>query len=453
MKMNQSNNPLNELNPNNPIISSYELKEDIDSCVTAIQEAHADPYRNISKQRFSQIVKNLKHYIEALKTDRFSIFECYYFLQELVTSIQDEHTFVLPTQSRHDTMLTLPFSIKLLHDKVFVIKRWVEMDIPLGSEILAINTIPMKSIIARYWKFLSPPLQHSKRIMFERTISDSLQTYFQMTSPWTITYRHNSQLYQAEIKGISIEKGQYPFMAELSLPYTESSFTVDIEKVPILEIPSFSYGDEQVYQNFIDDFFKRYFDSNYLVIDLRQNPGGSGSRGTYLLDHFTDSKYLTYESFQIKVSELFRSSEYKFKAGKQLEDVQNGSFIESVEEKRHLPHNKNKYGGKVFLFTSPYTGSAAVVTSAIFKFNKMGTIIGQETFGRKRFCSDPVFYKLPHTKLHITIPLAIMTLVGGNPDRGVIPDIKIIYEKTDYVNRTDKEMDQVKEIIRKEGKS
>ena len=82
----------------------------------------------------------------------------------------------------------------------------------------------------------------------------------------------------------------------------------------------------------------------------------------------------------------------------------------------------------------------------------MGTIIGQETCGKEKFCSDPVKLKLPHTKLEFFIPLAIYTLPGNNPDRGVIPDILTVHSIEDYSNHKDKELDKVRELIKKEKK-
>jgi len=79
----------------------------------------------------------------------------------------------------------------------------------------------------------------------------------------------------------------------------------------------------------------------------------------------------------------------------------------------------------------------------------MGTVIGQETVGKERFCSDPVQLKLPQTKLEVIIPLAIYTLPGNNPDRGVIPDILTVHSIEDYQNQNDKELDKVRELIKK----
>ena len=57
------------------------------------------------------------------------------------------------------------------------------------------------------------------------------------------------------------------------------------------------------------------------------------------------------------------------------------------------------------------------------------------------------------TKLAVIIPLAIYTLPGNNPDRGVIPDILTVYSIEDYKNHKDKELDKVRELIKKEQSS
>jgi len=49
-----------------------------------------------------------------------------------------------------------------------------------------------------------------------------------------------------------------------------------------------------------------------------------------------------------------------------------------------------KYEGKVFLFISRKTFSAGAVTAAAFKSAEMGIIIGEESCGLVRYCSDPV---------------------------------------------------------------
>lgn len=90
------------------------------------------------------------------------------------------------------------------------------------------------------------------------------------------------------------------------------------------------------------------------------------------------------------------------------------------------------------------------MAAAIFQANRMGISVGQETSGRIKFCSDPVHMTLPNTKLEAKIPLAIYALPGGNPDRGVMPDIEVNRMIDDYKKGIDIEMEAVIRLIRKQ---
>ena len=109
-----------------------------------------------------------------------------------------------------------------------------------------------------------------------------------------------------------------------------------------------------------------------------------------------------------------------------------------------------KFKGKVFLLISENTFSAGVVFAAVFKANRFGLIIGRETAGRISFGSDPVTVRLPNSKLKGSIPLAIYTLPGENPDRGVIPDIVVSRAIDEYRLGRDVEMEKIKSLIKED---
>jgi hypothetical protein len=48
------------------------------------------------------------------------------------------------------------------------------------------------------------------------------------------------------------------------------------------------------------------------------------------------------------------------------------------------------------------------------------------------------------------MPVAIYTLPGNNPDRGVLPDIQVSRSIDDYRLERDREMEQVKELIKQD---
>jgi C-terminal processing protease CtpA/Prc len=216
-------------------------------------------------------------------------------------------------------------------------------------------------------------------------------------------------------------------------------------------MPGFSYGDTETYKHFIDSFFNKCAEASYLVIDVRKNRGGNGYWGFYLLDNLTNSDYQIAKLFEFKVSDMMRNSIYAGKAGYNLFKAKNGEYIEAINHRIRGPHKTpNKFKGKVFLLISEKTFSAGAVFAAVFKANEFGLTIGQETAGRISLGSDPVTVKLSNSKLKASIPTAIYTLPGGDPDRGVIPDIMVSRTIDDYRLGKDVEMEITKNLIEKD---
>ncbi len=423
------------------------LLEDIDQFVAKIEEAHADPYRVISRDNFLDIVSGIKNYVQACPQDELSFFESFSLLQELAAALQDEHTQInFPFQSLPKSELLFPFKLKVLGEKLFVEENLGNTTIPEFSEILAINKVDARSIWERCLKYLNPPLPHAKVNMFERFSSTILTTLFDMHSPWTVQCRSNETIHTVETEGINA-KTLFKMLSE-SPAYREYSISSNGREIPVLDIPNFAYGRFEDYKQFMDGFFSKHQKEEALIIDLRRNPGGNGDWGYYMLDHLTNTPYAIIDVFDFKVSDIFRTSGYRDKAGDNLAGAKNGEYIPSASKKMRTPQNKgNTFQGKVFLLVSYRTNSAAVVTAAIFKNAKLGLVIGQETAGRIKFNSDPVAVKLPNSGLRVYIPVAIYALPGSDPDRGVIPDIVTDYSLEDLQKHRDKEIEKVKELV------
>jgi hypothetical protein len=423
------------------------LLEDIDHLVDKIETAHADPYRSVSRKDFLDIVSRLKQRVRTRPQAELSLIECFYVLQELATALQDEHTAIhFPVESLPQTELFFPFKIRILGERMFVSESLGKTTIPEFSEVLEINGVEIRSIWEKSLKYLNPPLPHAKVNMLERFISTILTTLFDMHSPWVIRHRSGERVDKVEAVGIDGEK---LFRALFGSPaYREYSIALSGKEIPVLDIPSFDYGPYEEYEKFIDGFFSRHQKKEALIIDLRRNPGGVGDWGYYMLDHLNDSSYQIIQTFDSKVSDLFRTSDYRGKAGNNLAGAKDGDYIPSAASRMRTPANKgNKFQGRVFLLVSHATDSAGTVTAAIFKHGKMGTVIGQETAGRIKFNSDPVAVKLPNSGLQAYVPVAIYALPGDHPDRGVIPDLIVDYSIEDLKNHTDKEMETVKDLI------
>ncbi len=432
-------------------VAREKLIEDIDTYVSYISQVHADPWRLISGAEFKQKAEEIKQRIQGLNEDTIPIVDCFFYLEELAAAIQDGHTGINPPfQQFEGTEPAFPFSLKVIDDKVFVVEKWRDDPLPLYSQILEIDQVAIETYRAKSSILANSSLKHARDFLFGQTFSILLGIYFKKNPPWEVKYKLNDQVQTVEVQGMSL--GEYmPLAFESNTQYREYLIEVDGKKIPVLDIPNFSYGERADYDTFIDEFFKKHKEAEYLVIDLRENPGGSGYWGYYLLDCLVDEPYLITKEFIFKVSDTMRKSGYADKAGELIHKAKNGEYLTVRKKAMQTPHkNSGRFKGQVFCLISERTFSAGVVTAAIFQGNKMGILVGQETRGRVKFCSDPVNMTLPNTKLQAIIPLAIYELPGDNPDRGVRPDIKVTRKIDDYRKGKDKELEVVKKFIRKQ---
>jgi hypothetical protein len=432
-------------------VSKKDLIEDIDAYVNYIDHVHADPYRITTREKFVGKAQELKQKIRNLENANISVLECANYLQELSAIIQDGHTRInFPFDQLIGKESVFPLKLKIIDGNVYVLDNLGYESVPNLCSILEINGIPVKTLFEKCCKLYNTSLYHTKYLMFEESFPILLVNYLDISPPWTVKYKMNSQAQIVELKEMT-SKAYYKQKTPHSNRYRSYSISVNDVKIPVLDLPGFSYGKVEDYKSFIDTFILMNKNSRYLVIDVRQNHGGSGYWGFYLLDYLTDSTYRIAKRFEFKVSKMMRESIYAYKAGDQLNHVKNGEYLNVVNHQMRSPHSTaNKFRGKIFLLISENTFSAGVVFAAVFKGNKMGVAIGQETSGRESFGSDPVTVTLPSSKLKGSIPLAIYTLPGNNPDRGVIPDINVSRSIDDYHLGRDKELEKVKELIKED---
>ena len=431
-------------------VSKIELIEDIDAYVYYIEHVHADPYRLITRENFVGKAQEQKQKIRVLENTNISILECAIYLQELSAFIQDGHTRInFPFDQLSGEEPVFPLKVKIVDGNVYVLDNLGYESVPNFCSILEINGVPAITLLEKSCKLYNTSLDHAKYLMFEESFHLLLANYLGIHPPWAVKYKMKSKVQTVKLKAMT-SKAYYKQKTH-SNRYRSYSISINGEKIPVLDLPGFSYGKAKDWESFIDTFFLMNKSSRYLVVDLRQNHGGNGYWGFYLLDYLTDSPYRIANKFEFKVSEMMRESIYAFKAGNQLNQVKNGEYLDAVNHKIRSPHTTlNKFKGKTFILISENTFSAGVVFAAVFKANKMGLVIGQETSGRVCFGSDPVMITLRNTKLTGSIPLAIYTLPGENSDRGVIPDIKVTRSIDDYQLGHDIELEKVKELIKED---
>ena len=434
-------------------VSKSGLFEDIDAYRDFVDQIHTDPYRLITPAEFADQVANIKREVQSLQYERLSTVDCFFYMQKLAAGIQDGHTRIrFPLAQLAKNQPVFPLRLKVLNGTFYVVENLGDNEIPAYCALIAINDIPIQTLFKKCLPLFPAALEQDKSFWFEEYFHSLITLYLKIEPPWQVRYKTGPQEGESDLRAIS-QLEYFRTMQKLGSRYRFYSIDIGGTEVPVLELPNFSYGDADTYKQFVDRFFYKYQESPYLIIDVRQNRGGSGYWGFYLLDYLNEADYRIAEQFKFRVSDKMRNSIYAYKAGDRLKTAKTGDYVHAIGHRMRTPHKKSsKFKGKTFLLISAKTFSAGTVFAAVFKANNMGLVLGQETSGRIQFCSDPITLTLPNSRLKVTIPLAIYTLPGDNPDRGVRPHIRVARTLETYQHNQDPELEKVKELIRSDLK-
>jgi C-terminal processing protease CtpA/Prc len=196
--------------------------------------------------------------------------------------------------------------------------------------------------------------------------------------------------------------------------------------------------------------------SEHLIIDLRNNGGGSLANSyrllSYLLDTTVTQTFTTairsypYKKYT-KGNLWFKFTRVVFAViGKKTTRHDTDYFVYTLKQRQ-----KNHFNGKVTVLINGGSFSASCLVSAYLRQRRNVVFIGEETGGAREGCNAGItpYYKLPATGLNVRVP-AFRIIHDVSPDitgRGILPDIKIAYSIEDILNRKDLELEKVKEMI------
>jgi hypothetical protein len=197
--------------------------------------------------------------------------------------------------------------------------------------------------------------------------------------------------------------------------------------------------------------------TNDLVLDLRNNGGGSLGNSYELLSYLLNKK----ESITLRTH--IKKYPYRKQANGKLmfrmtriglrimgRKHRNGDTIYYTQKIK--PKKFNHYNGKIYLLVNGGSFSASCTLAAYLKESKRAIVIGSETGGTKEGCNAGMtsYYTLPNTKLKVRVP-AFRIIHDINPiftGRGVMPDHPVVYGFEDLIKRRDLEMAKVKELMK-----
>ncbi|MCX7041501.1 MAG: S41 family peptidase [Gammaproteobacteria bacterium] len=409
--------------------------------------------------------------------------EMYLAATELAAAIRCGHTWTnVLNQDGASKQLLLESANKLPARITLVDGRWLVLSsadpaIAVGDEILSINGVAGKDIVARMLPYLrADGSSDGKRL---RQLGHDRGDYSQMDIVWPllsppIDGRYSLALRSqagptrnASVKSITLAQRDSILAAQgFKAPGEDWTFRIE-GNVGYLTLPTFAFFRSSFdWSSFLTKSFQQLDSARVpnLVIDLRANEGGDGSIGGEVLSHlitqsfdFTSSQSVTtYERVPYDLARYLDTWDFSFfdRTGR-VEKITQGTAAGKYRDtargdgRQTIVPVATPYRGRTFILVGPENSSASFQFALLAKQAGVATLVGQRTGGNQRGLNGGqlAWLTLPNSGVSVDIPLLAATYSQDTPDASVIPDVEVRPSIDALRAGRDMDMERVKRLI------
>lgn len=343
----------------------------------------------------------------------------YRLLMEFFAKLKDGHTNVAPPRELFDRMLARPLvRTRLVEDRVVIVAVTGEAlrreGLAPGQEILEIDGQPVR----QYAEQRVMPLQAAST---KQDLESRIYDYWLLSGPAQTPVELTLKDARGNVFKKSLPRIGYEERRKYSTPLQPMEFKLLPGNIAYVALNSFE--NDKTAEMF-EAAFSSIAQADALIIDVRDNGGGSSSVGWKVLSFLTDKPF--------KVSK-WRTRNYRptYRAWGYPE----GRYGE--ESGDQPPDGKRLYKKPVVVLTSPRTFSAAEDFMVAFDMMERGPIIGEPTGGST---GQPLIFYLPGggsarvcTKRDMYPDGREFVGVGIQPDRLVRPTLEDVRAGRDTV--------------------
>ncbi len=358
-------------------IKSVLFKKEAERVIYVFKKAYIDPFNYLKSEKFK---KECQELLDTNAKSELSILEVIKKLSKFAASFNDGHVylsfnkfipFLWENYKRNNTLL-FPFQPFLKGGKFFVPPN--QFEIPVGAEIIGINNTPIAKILKKLSLFAPGETFENKLTDFAKK---DFYHYFYLaygskeTFKLTLDCSGNKKI--LEVPGVAF------YDLENNCPQnSESIWTMINDKLMYFSLGSFSFNDDL--ENGISDLFSELVEKKVpaLIIDIRENGGGSTSSLNFLTEKLTSQPYKVYNMCRSKKSRYAEAQGAGF--DQDMAYGQTRSY--TIDNFSQAEETEGIYSGRVYVLTGAQTFSTAFDFASVMKNLKRAKIIGLPAGGR-----------------------------------------------------------------------
>ncbi|MDF1695958.1 MAG: hypothetical protein P1U56_09010 [Saprospiraceae bacterium] len=368
--------------------------EDVYYFAKNLEDNHVDLFFNVSKQEFYSDIESLR-----MKTDSLSKVDILIELSKIIAKIGDSHTqFVF----QHE-LTALPFTVQWLDDGLFLDRVSSGNSEFLGSEITAINSIPIADIIDNFRTVIPFENESNFKNQFV-TYSRLLEYYSEFDIVENPSY---IQLNLASGGTCFIEQNGgeiIEFMPPKTPLFKSNPSTIywfqhlPEENMVYIQYNSCQERSDLSFEDFTQQITTQLNENltiDKIAIDLRHNGGGNSTIMHPLINA--------------------------------LEDLVNENRI----EKEHI-----------YLIIGRKTFSSAILNTIEIKEKIDNIIIGEPSGGKPNHYGEVRSFRLPNSNLQVTYSTKYFTH-SEDDGSSIIPDVIVPYNSTHLFEGLDPVLERI----------
>lgn len=479
----------------NKILSKKQLHKDLKILLAIHEKANSGLYQYRSKRQIDSIYNTT---IKSIKKP-MSVIDFYKIMLHLADYEGSVHNYTIPDLDLINFLKRqksfFPFPLIYLEGQIIFDGK--SSDIPPGSRIRSINSVNDVQLMRSFYKYYTADgynITEKLSASVDKSFGINYLLEYGLCDEFIVEYNApgSESIEKKVIAAVTLNQRETNIKNRFSAPVTDLtdskkqapySFRMLNSSIGLLNLRWFgmAYGAKdpkfEIYVKFLDSVFAK-LDSNKvsnLIIDVRNNPGGSDPNFQQPVMYLTDKpfkenikasiifdpNFLPFEKYFWGVSTSQRMDSLSIKMGKEyLKDVypvfKNNI---SLQNQKYNPVYHPKlplFKGNLYLLINENVASAASHFASLVKgYVPNVTIVGVETVGGYYVHNghSPLVYELPNSK--IKTQFSIVNLVQDAPKKdnqpeghGIIPDHEVWPSLDDFFQQKDTQMEFILKLIK-----
>lgn len=420
-------------------LSRDEMRMDMDSLISFIEQVHPNPYANVSKKEIFRDIEQSKKMLP----DSANLIDFFSITTPIVAKLKDGHTQIKPPLDEYISLnpYCFPFNPKISAvGKLYISEN--QLGLPQDAELISINSVLCKPIFQKLINSIDGESYNWRIQILMKSFYLRYGAFYGFVPNYTIKYKIGAKTVTSIIAGskysdisISASKIQKKDNNK-NKPY--SFKLISENKTGIIDFNSFT--GENGFPTFLDSIFSviKQNKTENLIIDMRNNGGGNSGLGDELFQYISKVSFSQFGKVITKYSNIRRQYyEKNRKNFAYLASLSDSAFNAAVYKNPciditlgtldTLRENSLRFTGNTYLLTSIRTFSSASDFAWCFKYFNMGKIVGEETGGFIVCFGDIITAPLPISNLELYISHREFYGYGATDKErhGIIPDYKV----------------------------